>query len=119
MGEEPLEKVLNELGAHIDSPRLDIKQNPLYERNGYAMLDTHYYGGIVKYKWVARNLAIHGVLCKKDVITVEVNIGEDLDDPVLCITDLLPYLAADKLSKPAAITIDGGDLDLTIGHMPL
>jgi aspartyl aminopeptidase len=119
MGEEPLEKGLNVLGAHIDSPRLDIKQNPLYERYGYAMLDTHYYGGIVKYQWVARNLAIHGVLCKKDGITVEVYIGEDLDDPVLYITDLLPHLAADKPSKPAAKTIDGEDLDLTIGHMPL
>ena len=83
------------------------------------MLDTHYYGGIVKYQWVARNLAIHGVLCKKDGITVEVNIGEDDADPVLCITDLLPHLAQDKLSKPAAKAVDGEDLDLTIGHMPM
>lgn len=119
IGEEPLENGLNVLGAHIDSPRLDIKQNPLYEKNGFAMLDTHYYGGIVKYQWVARNLAIHGVVCKKDGITVEVNIGEDDTDPVLCITDLLPHLAQDKLSKPAAKTVDGEDLDLTIGHMPI
>lgn len=119
IGEEPLENGLNVLGAHIDSPRLDIKQNPLYEKNGFAMLDTHYYGGIVKYQWVARNLAIHGVLCKKDGITVEVNIGEDDADPVLCITDLLPHLAQDKLSKPAAKAVDGEDLDLTIGHMPM
>ncbi len=119
IGEEPLENGLNVLGAHIDSPRLDIKQNPLYEKNGFAMLDTHYYGGIVKYQWVARNLAIHGVVCKKDGITVEVNIGEDDTDPVLCITDLLPHLAQDKLSKPAAKAVDGEDLDLTIGHMPI
>ena len=119
IGEEPLENGLNVLGAHIDSPRLDIKQNPLYEKNGFAMLDTHYYGGIVKYQWVARSLAIHGVLCKKDGITVEVNIGEDDTDPVLCITDLLPHLAQDKLSKPAAKAVDGEDLDLTIGHMPI
>ena len=119
MGEEPLENGLNVLGAHIDSPRLDIKQNPLYEKNGFALLDTHYYGGIVKYQWVARNLAIHGVICKKDGVTVEVNIGEDDDDPVLCISDLLPHLAQDKLSKPASKTVDGEDLDLTVGHMPL
>lgn len=119
MGDEPLEKGINVLGAHIDSPRLDIKQNPLYEKNGFAMLDTHYYGGIVKYQWVARNLAIHGVICKKDGVTVEVNIGEDENDPVVMISDLLPHLAADKLSKPAGKAIDGEDLDLTIGHMPL
>ena len=119
MGDEPLEKGVNVLGAHIDSPRLDIKQNPLYEKNGFAMLDTHYYGGIVKYQWVARNLAIHGVICKKDGVTVEVNIGEDENDPVVMISDLLPHLAADKLSKPAGKAIDGEDLDLTIGHMPL
>ena len=119
IGEEPIEKGLNVLGAHIDSPRLDIKQNPLYEKNGYALLDTHYYGGIVKYQWVARNLAIHGVVCKKDGLTIEVVIGEDDEDPVLCITDLLPHLAADKNSKPGNKVIEGEDLDLTIAHMPL
>ena len=119
IGDEPIENGLNVLGAHIDSPRLDIKQNPLYERNGFALLDTHYYGGIVKYQWVARNLAIHGVVCKKDGMTVEVEIGEDDTDPVLCITDLLPHLAYDKNAKPGNKVIEGEDLDLTIGHMPL
>ena len=119
IGKQPVEKGLNVLGAHIDSPRLDIKQNPLYEKNGYALLDTHYYGGIVKYQWVARNLAIHGVVCKKDGLTVEVVIGEDDNDPVLCITDLLPHLAADKNSKPGTKVVEGEDLDLTIAHMPL
>ena len=119
IGEEPIENGLNVLGAHIDSPRLDIKQNPVYESHGFALLDTHYYGGIVKYQWVARNLAIHGVVCKKDGLTVEVSIGEDETDPVLCITDLLPHLAADKNTKPGTKVVEGEDLDLTIGHMPL
>ena len=107
------------LGAHIDSPRIDLKQNPLYEKVDYALLDTHYYGGIVKYQWVATPLAIHGVVCKKDGTTVTLNIGEDINDPVVCITDLLPHLAADKNSKPANKVIEGEDLDVTIGHMPL
>ena len=119
IGDEPIEKGLNVLGAHIDSPRIDIKQNPLYEKNGFAMLDTHYYGGIVKYQWVARNLAIHGVVCKKDGVTVEVEIGEDETDPVLCITDLLPHLAYDKNAKPGNKVVEGEDLDITVGHMPL
>ena len=119
IGEEPIENGINVLGAHIDSPRLDIKQNPVYESHGFALLDTHYYGGIVKYQWVARNLAIHGVVCKKDGLTVEVSIGEDETDPVLCITDLLPHLAADKNSKPGNKVVEGEDLDLTVGHMPL
>ena len=119
IGNEPIENGINVLGAHIDSPRLDVKQNPLYEKNGFALMDTHYYGGIVKYQWVARNLAIHGVVCKKDGVTVEVQIGEDDTDPVLCITDLLPHLAADKNTKPGTKVIEGEDLDLTVGHMPL
>ena len=119
IGDEPLEEGINCLGAHIDSPRIDIKQNPLYEKNDFALLDTHYYGGIVKYQWVTTNLAIHGVVCKKDGTTVLVNIGEDETDPVLVITDLLPHLAADKNSKPANKVIEGEDLDITIGHMPL
>ncbi len=119
IGEEPIENGLNVLGAHIDSPRIDIKQNPLYERTDMALLDTHYYGGIVKYQWVTTMLAIHGVVCKKDGTTVNVIIGEDEADPVLCITDLLPHLAYDKNSKPGNKVIEGEDLDVTIGHMPL
>ena len=119
IGDEPIEDGINCLGAHIDSPRIDIKQNPLYEKNDFALLDTHYYGGIVKYQWVTTPLAIHGVVCKKDGTTVIVNIGEDADDPILVITDLLPHLAADKNSKPANKVIEGEDLDITIGHMPL
>ncbi|MBQ3253585.1 MAG: aminopeptidase [Acholeplasmatales bacterium] len=119
IGDMPLEQGLNVLGAHIDSPRIDIKQNPLYEKNDYALLDTHYYGGIVKYQWVTTMLAIHGVVCKKDGTIVNINIGEEPSDPVLCITDLLPHLAGDKNSKPANKVIEGEDLDITIGHMPL
>ena len=119
IGDEPIENGLNVLGAHIDSPRIDIKQNPLYERTDMALLDTHYYGGIVKYQWVTTMLAIHGVVCKKDGTTVNVIIGEDEADPVLCITDLLPHLAYDKNSKPGNKVIEGEDLDVTIGHMPL
>lgn len=119
IGDKPLVEGINLLGAHIDSPRIDLKQNPLYEKVDYALLDTHYYGGIVKYQWVATPLAIHGVVCKKDGSTVTLNIGEDINDPVVCITDLLPHLAADKNSKPANRVIEGEDLDVTIGHMPL
>ena len=118
IGEEPIENGLNVLGAHIDSPRLDIKQNPVYESHGFALLDTHYYGGIVKYQWVARNLAIHGVVCKKDGLTVEVSIGEDETDPVLCITDLLPHLAADKNTKPGTKVVEGEDLNVCVGSIP-
>lgn len=119
MGDEPMENGINVLGAHIDSPRIDIKQNPLYERNEFALLDSHYYGGIVKYQWVTMPLAIHGVVCKKDGTSVIVNIGEEADDPVLVITDLLPHLAAEKNSKPGNKVIEGEDLDITIGHMPV
>ena len=119
IGDRPLVEGINLLGAHIDSPRIDLKQNPLYEKTDFALLDTHYYGGIVKYQWVAHPLAIHGVVCKKDGTTVTLNIGEDINDPVVCITDLLPHLAADKNSKPANKVIEGEDLDVTIAHMPL
>ena len=119
IGEDAIENGINVLGAHIDSPRIDIKQNPLYERCDMALLDTHYYGGIVKYQWVTTMLAIHGVVCKKDGTIVEINIGEDEADPVLCITDLLPHLAGDKITKPGHKVIEGEDLDITIGHMPL
>ena len=119
IGDEPLEKGLNVLGAHIDSPRIDIKQNPLYESNGYAMLDAHYYGGIIKYQWVTIRLAIHGVICLKDGSIKNINIGENPDDPVLVITDLLPHLGAEKLQKAGAKVIEGEDLDITVGSIPL
>lgn len=119
IGEEAIEKGLNVLGAHIDSPRIDLKQNPLYEKTDFALCDTHYYGGIVKYQWVAHPLALHGVIYKKDGTEIKISIGEKEVDPVVCITDLLPHLAADKNSKPASKVIDGEDLDITIGHIPL
>lgn len=119
IGERPIEEGINILGAHIDSPRIDLKQNPLYETTDLALLDTHYYGGIVKYQWVAHPLALHGVIYKKDGTFINLNIGENENDPVLCITDLLPHLAYDKNAKPANKVIEGEDLDVTFGHMPL
>ena len=119
VGREPLEMGMNILGAHIDSPRLDVKQNPLYEEADLAYLDTHYYGGIKKYQWVAQPLALHGVLCKKDGSTVTVAIGEEADDPVFYITDLLPHLAQEQMTKTAAKVIEGEDLNLIIGGMPV
>ena len=119
IGNKPIEEGLRVLGAHIDSPRIDIKQNPLYEKNGFALLDAHYYGGIKKYQWVTIPLALHGVVCKKDGTVVNVCIGEDENDPVLGITDLLIHLSADQLQKSAAKVIEGEDLDLTMGNMPL
>ena len=119
IGTKPIEEGLRVLGAHIDSPRIDIKQNPLYEKNGFALLDAHYYGGIKKYQWVTIPLALHGVVCKKDGTVVNVCIGEDENDPVLGITDLLIHLSADQLQKSAAKVIEGEDLDLTMGSMPL
>lgn len=119
MGEEPLEEGLNILGAHIDSPRLDVKQNPLYEEGGFAYLDTHYYGGVKKYQWVTIPLAIHGVVVKKDGTTVEINIGENEDDPVFFVSDLLIHLAAEQLEKKAAKVIEGEALDIIIGNRPV
>ena len=119
VGEKPVVEGIRVLGAHIDSPRLDIKQNPLYERNGFALLDTHYYGGVKKYQWVTVPLAIHGVVCKKDGTTVKVSIGECCKDPVVGISDLLIHLSQDQLQKPAGKVIEGEDLDITIGSMPL
>ncbi len=119
IGKEPLEQGINILGAHIDSPRIDLKQNPLYESKGFTLADTHYYGGIVKYQWVARPLALHGVVYKKDGTEIKLNIGENPNDPVFCITDLLPHLAKDKNTKPADRVIEGEDLDVTIRHLPL
>ena len=118
IGKEDVLNGINILGAHIDSPRLDLKQNPLYESNEFAYLNTHYYGGIVKYQWVARPLAIHGVVIKKSGEKIIVNIGEDDNDPVFCITDLLPHLSADKNQKSANTVIAGEDLDITIGSIP-
>ena len=114
-----IEKGMNILGAHIDSPRLDIKQNPLYEDTDLAYLDTHYYGGVKKYQWVTLPLAIHGVVVKKDGSVAEVNIGEDEDDPIVYITDLLIHLAGKQLQKTAAEVIEGENLDILIGSRPL
>ncbi len=119
MGEKPLSLGLNILVAHIDSPRLDVKQNPLYEEGGFAYLDTHYYGGVKKYQWVTIPLAIHGVVVKKDGTTVEINIGENEDDPVFFVSDLLIHLAQEQLEKKAAKVIEGEALDIIIGNRPL
>ncbi len=119
IGSEPLTEGMNILGAHIDSPRLDVKQNPLYEDGGFAYFDTHYYGGVKKYQWVTLPLAIHGVVVKKDGTTVEVNIGEQEDDPVFFISDLLIHLAQEQLEKKAAKVIEGEALDLIVGSKPL
>ena len=118
IGEETIENGLRVLGAHIDSPRLDIKQNPLYEKNGFTLLDTHYYGGVKKYQWVTIPLALYGVVCKKDGTTINVEIGDDVNDPVVGISDLLIHLAGDQLQKTAAKVIEGEDLDLTLGNIP-
>lgn len=118
LGKNPLDQGLNILGAHIDSPRLDIKQNPLYESNGFALLDTHYYGGIKKYQWVTTPLAIHGVVVKKSGEIIEVVIGEDSNDPVFCVTDLLVHLSAKQLDKKASSAVEGEDLDLLVGGRP-
>ena len=119
IGKKLVEEGLRVLGAHIDSPRLDIKQNPLYESNGFALLDTHYYGGVKKYQWVTIPLAMHGVVCLKDGTNIDVHIGEKDTDPVLGIGDLLIHLAADQLQKTGAKVIEGEDLDVTVGNMPL
>ena len=119
IGRQPLTAGMNILGAHIDSPRLDVKQNPLYEDGGFSYLDTHYYGGVKKYQWVALPLALHGVIVKKDGTTVEVNVGEDEDDPVFFVSDLLIHLAGEQMEKKAAKVIEGEALDLIIGNRPL
>ena len=119
IGKTPMEQGMNILGAHIDSPRLDVKQNPLYEDTDFAYMDTHYYGGIKKYQWVALPLAIHGVIVKKDGSTAEVVIGEDENDPVLCITDLLIHLSGEQLEKKAAKVIEGEQLGILVGSRPL
>ncbi len=119
IGEVPLSAGMNILGAHIDSPRIDVKQNPLYENEGLAYLDTHYYGGIKKYQWVAQPLALHGVIVKKDGTTENVSVGEDKNDPVFVITDLLVHLAQEQMEKKASKVIEGEKLDLLIGNRPL
>ena len=119
IGETSIESGMNILGAHIDSPRLDIKQNPLYEETGLVLLDTHYYGGIKKYQWVATPLALHGVVALKDGTTVKVVIGEDIDDTVVGISDLLIHLASEQMDKKAAKVVEGEALDILVGSMPL
>ena len=119
IGKQPMETGMNILGAHIDSPRLDVKQNPLYEDGGFAYLDTHYYGGVKKYQWVTLPLAIHGVVVKKDGTTVELSIGEDEDDPVFFVSDLLIHLASEQMEKKAAKVIEGEALDIIVGNRPI
>ena len=119
VGAAPLSEGLNILGAHIDSPRLDIKQNPLYEANDFALLDTHYYGGIKNYQWTALPLALHGVVATTGGEVVEVNIGEDPADPVFCVTDLLPHLGAQQMDKKGSKVVEGEDLDVLVGNRPL
>ncbi|MGN1093659.1 MAG: aminopeptidase [Candidatus Neoclostridium sp.] len=119
IGEKPLVEGMRVLGAHIDSPRLDLKQNPLYESNGFALLDTHYYGGVKKYQYVTIPLALHGVICKKDGTTAYVNIGEDEGDPIVGISDLLIHLSQEQLQKTGDKIIGGEQLDVTVGSVPL
>ncbi len=119
MGTEPLTSGMNILGAHLDSPRLDLKPNPLYEDSDFAMFKTHYYGGIKKYQWVTMPLAIHGVVAKKDGTVANIVIGEDLSDPVVGISDILPHLAADQAKKTVGEAITGEDLNICLGTIPL
>ncbi len=118
IGDKSIEEGMRVLGAHIDSPRLDIKQNPLYEKGGFSLFETHYYGGIKKYQYVTIPLAIHGIVYKKDGTSFEVAIGEDPNDPVLGITDLLIHLSQNQLAKKAGEVISGEDLDITVGNIP-
>lgn len=119
IGNQPLENGMNILGAHIDAPRIDVKQNPLYENEEFAYLDTHYYGGIKKYQWVTMPMAIHGVIAKKDGTVTEVNIGEKEDDPIFVITDLLVHLAAKQMEKKANEIIEGEKLDVLFASRPI
>lgn len=118
IGSDDIENGMNILGAHIDSPRLDLKMKPLYEKDGIVYLNTHYYGGIKKYQWVTHPLAIHGVVFKKDGSCALVNIGEDEDDTALCISDILPHIAQDQMKKTASEFFPGEDLDLVVGLTP-
>ena len=118
IGTDPIEEGMNILGAHVDSPRIDVKQNPVYENKGFAYFDTHYYGGIKKYQWVTIPLAIHGVVVRKDGTKVNICIGEDPEDPVFAVTDILPHLGKIQMEKPAPQIIEGENLDLLIGSEP-
>ena len=119
IGTDNIENGLNILGAHIDSPRMDVKQNPLYEDSSFAYLDTHYYGGIKKYQWVTVPLAIHGVVVKPDGTKVKISIGEDDNDPVFCVTDILIHLAGEQMEKKAAKAVEGENLDVLFASIPL
>lgn len=119
IGSEPLENGLRILGAHVDSPRLDLKENPFYESKGFVLGDTHYYGGIKKYQWTTVPLALVGVVCKKDGSVVDINIGDNPNDPIVGVTDLLIHLSADQMEKTLAKAIEGENLDITLGSMPL
>lgn len=119
IGTEPLVKGMRILGAHIDSPRLDLKQHPVYEDTEMVYLDTHYYGGIKKYQWVTIPLAIHGIVAKKDGSIVDICIGEKEDDPVVFISDILVHLAAEQMAKKASVVIEGENLDVLIGSRPM
>lgn len=118
MGKKPLSEGMNILGAHIDSPRLDLKQKPLYEDHGLVLMDTHYYGGVKKYQWVATPMAIHGVVCKKDGTKLNIVIGEKDSDPVVGISDLLIHLSSDQMQKPGAKVVEGEDLNVLVGSIP-
>ena len=119
IGKKPMKEGMNILGAHIDSPRLDVKQNPVYEDSSIAYLDTHYYGGVKKYQWVAIPLSLHGVVVKKDGTTVEINVGDNEDDPVFFVSDLLVHLAGEQMEKKASKVIEGDALDLIVGNIPV
>ncbi len=119
IGTEPIEDGMNILGAHIDSPSLHLKQNPLYEEGGLAYMDTHYYGGIKKYQWVTLPLAMHGVVVKKDGTVIDISIGEKKKDPVFCVTDLLIHLAQEQMEKKATKVVEGENLDILVGNYPL
>ncbi len=119
VGTKPIEEGLNILGAHIDSPRLDVKQNPFYETDGFAYLDTHYYGGIKNYQWVTLPLALQGVVVKTDGSVIDINIGDNPNDPVFCVSDLLPHLGNKQMSKKASEVVEGEHLDILIGNRPL
>ena len=119
IGKKPMKEGMNILAAHIDSPRLDVKQNPVYEDSSIAYLDTHYYGGVKKYQWVAIPLSLHGVVVKKDGTTVEINVGDNEDDPVFFVSDLLVHLAGEQMEKKASKVIEGEALDLIVGNIPV
>ena len=119
LGNAPLEQGMQIVAAHVDSPRLDLKQHPLYEETGMAYMDTHYYGGIKKYQWVTLPLAIHGVVIRKDGTKLDIVIGEHEDDPVIGVTDLLVHLAGEQLEKTGSKVIEGEALDLLVGNQPL